>query len=676
MGKYLDKCFDIIFIAFPTDWINHPTFNSSNPEYLLNLLSLVNNTHNDLIYNLHLSVISGEYIEDLKFEERLEEFKFLIEGIPSIPDSQIPFAEIESLSNILIKEFYLPYKIAINYYKGLISFYNRIVDGNSKGIIMDVFTLDSEEFKIDNPESELLKEISNFINYTLKLARIDHAIITSEQSLRDLLLIHDELEKLKSSEIYNLLYFKCSFLIKKILLRYKKSNLSYKINFKSGKLKPDNFDPGPFSYFDNWITAHDNNNPEIESSYNSDHHKEYIETAKGKFLKKEVLSYEDYHTLVRYYKDINQNELKIKELIKSFEQIDISAVNKFDKRAYNISLSYLHNNYFSYLLRDCEDNLEDIDSYFKIIISIQKDTHVFNYFPYERLAKCLVKQLNSIYEKNSSDSEIEIANKLLDKLEKIITELEINYAWCEENKFLIYQHPFKECTFPFSINGESVNVFLQSSFVLPTNYAEDRNEIKSINEDLILLKTIHKLHISISKEKKEIKETKDEVKETKNKLDQSDKRNIEILSIFSAIVVFATATTQLFPFIKSTSGALQFMLVFSFSLCSFVLVIWLITRESEIRKLDFPILHKSFLAAFILITIILGLESYYFKEPNLMKEIESNKIDSINIVNLKRAHTSDSLRIQLLNNRIDSLSKIIVKPSPGLDSSSVNSNNH
>ena len=670
MAKYIEKCLEIIDMTFPFGWINTITFIPTKTDDYQIFLSSINKTSKELIHNLNLSVISGEYICDALFEEKLESFNSSLQNIFTLPDTELSEEDINVLSNTLISELISPYERALKYYRNLVSYSNTIINGNLHETVMDIF-LHPDEVS-ENKKSAQLESINDFIKYNIKLAKFDLSIITSNQFLKELLQIKEELENKKNkNSIFDLLYNKCNFLIKKILLRYKKSNLSYKINFKSSELSPENFDSGPFKNFDNWIAAHDNNNPEIESKYNSDH-RDYIEDSKRKFLKKEHLSYEDYHTLIRYYKDINPSQSKLKLLIESFEKTDINAINKFDKRAYNISLNYLHNNYFSFLLRDCEDLSDDIESCFKTIISIQKDTHVFNSFPYERLAKCYIKELNSIYEKNTSKTEIEKAKILLEKLETIIKELKTNYAWCEENKFLIYQLPFAECTFDHLIANENIKVFLQSSFVLPTNYTEDRNEIKAIKEDLISLNTIHKLHISISKEKEEIQNTKNEVKETKNKLDQSDKRNIEILSIFSAIVVFATATTQLFPFIKSTSAALQFMLVFSFSLCSFVLVIWLITRESEIRKLDFPILHKSFLAAFIFLTIVLGVESYYFREPNFIQLSEKLKTDSINISHLKKTHIIDSLKINNLNNRFDSL----VKASPSLNTTSMQSHNH
>jgi hypothetical protein len=672
MAKYLDECFQIISKAFPSDWINNPIFNSSNPEYLQNLLSLVNNTHNDLIYNLHLSVISGEYIEDLKFEERLEEFKILIEGIPSIPDSQILLAEIESLSNILMQEFYLPYERALKYYRNLVSYSNTIINGNLQETIMDVF-LHPDNLS-ENKKSVQLESINDFIKYNIKLAKIDLSIVTSDTILKELLLIKEGLEnKNNKSFIFKLLLNKCNFLIKKIILRYKKTALLYKINFKYSSLKPETFEVGEFDYFDRNIAVHDSNNPDIEST-NLPKYNEYIRTSQSKFIDNSELTYEDYHTLIRYYKDISPDKLSLKKLIDAFEkEILKKNLSNFDIRAHNISLNNLRNHYFSFLLSEKTNTLEIINEYFNKIVLTQKSTRIFNFFPYERFIKYLFCQLKVIYEKNTSESEIEKAEVLLTRLKDLIKDLKLNFSWCEENKFLNFQHPFAECVFNYKHSEtELIPIFLNSSFVLPTNFNDDENKIKELIEELVSFETIHKVHRSISKEKKEIRETKDEVKETKNKLDQSDKRNIEILSIFSAIVVFATATTQLFPFIKSTSGALQFMLVFSFSLCSFVLVIWLITRESEIRKLDFPILHKSFLAAFILITIILGIESYYFKEPNFITYTEKFKTDSINISQLKKIHIIDSLKMNTLNSRLDSL----IKSPPSLDSTRMQRNNH
>lgn len=663
MALYIDNCLHKIEGDFISLLIGKIDFDNTEEwaDYQ-KFLSELNTLSSELIFNLNLSVITGEYIRDNDFDDELKKLSKSLNNLSNlsiISDSDLENIKANSFNDLLVNSFIIPFDRAVDYYRSLVSFCDTTINSIQEKFIMDVFKLRSGKEILTNNKYPRFNEINEFIKFNIRLARIDHALVASEDLLKQLALLKNELNTIISpSQIHVLLNHKCSFLIKKILLSKKRNSVSYKMNFDILELAHGNIEIGGFHFFDRKIPILDNSNTDEEAK-NCPLFNEHIAEAKNKFSKKEKLSFEDYHTLIRYYKDFNTDKNKIRLLIESFELLQNSFENKFNKKAYYISLNYLHNNYLSLLIRDFKKstnetqhylNTKEIKDYLDKIISIQRDNEILNYFPYRKIAESISLELNSIYEKNTDDDDIKRAAELISELEKVVTVLKENYEWCDKNKFLIFQYPFEECAFPYKIENESINVFLNSSFVLPTNYAIDKINIKKIDDELNSLITIHKLHKSIADDKKEIKETK-------FKVEQGDKKNIEILSIFSAIVVFGTGSIQLFPFIESPAAALHFLLVFSFSLTSFVLVIWLITRESEIRKLDFPILHKSFLAGFIFIALYLGVLSYNFKEPDFDKFTENQKNDSINISKLKDRHIIDSVKIIRLNNRVDSLVK-------------------
>jgi len=189
-----------------------------------------------------------------------------------------------------------------------------------------------------------------------------------------------------------------------------------------------------------------------------------------------------------------------------------------------------------------------------------------------------------------------------DKIKAIIAELEVcikklfeNYEWAADSNFLAYQLPFKECLVDAPLdNKETLSIFLASSFILPINFEKIRNEIQQIKTDFVKYKTMLDIHTSISAEKEEIKKIKIQI-------DQTEKKYIEILSIFAAIVLFASGEIQLFKDVQNPELAGRFMFMWGYGLAVFVLLIWMITRDYQIKVSN---IHWVLIVIFILATYI------------------------------------------------------------------------
>ena len=88
----------------------------------------------------------------------------------------------------------------------------------------------------------------------------------------------------------------------------------------------------------------------------------------------------------------------------------------------------------------------------------------------------------------------------------------------------------------------------------------------------------------------------------KNRMEKADRRSIEILGIFAAIVLFSAGGIQIFRFENITIvDAFKFMLCFSYSLVLFIFLIWLITREN-IRSVTW--IHRIFFIALSIISYL------------------------------------------------------------------------
>ena len=177
------------------------------------------------------------------------------------------------------------------------------------------------------------------------------------------------------------------------------------------------------------------------------------------------------------------------------------------------------------------------------------------------------------------------------KLEVSLRDSYENYEWCKDKNFLSFQLPANECKIKYA----EYNIFLSSSFVLPINYEKILRELTELSRKLEKYKTLFEVHENLKSEKTIIKELRENI-------EKNDRRSIEILGIFAAIVLFTSSSVQIFS-IKGVDfkQALKFMLCYSYSLTLFIFLIWLITREN-IKSVT--TIHKIFFFALAITAVI------------------------------------------------------------------------
>lgn len=124
-------------------------------------------------------------------------------------------------------------------------------------------------------------------------------------------------------------------------------------------------------------------------------------------------------------------------------------------------------------------------------------------------------------------------------------------------------------------NGQSVSIFLASSFVLPIDYQLVHKKIIALKVDLDVIRARIEIH-------KQIAEQVENIKKITEYTQTNDRRSIEILRIFAAIVLFTSGSIQIFSIEGTTwRNALLWMIMFAYSLTFFVISIWLVTRSKE-----------------------------------------------------------------------------------------------
>lgn len=615
--NYLQQCITFLNSSdgFGDNWLEQYDFTDENKEeYEKEIIGKIDNCVNKVYQFFNFSIISGEFIDDENYINKIEDIKDVLSLIQSsieIQDEQIQDNLVNSFLNLFAK----PLNNSLRDIKYLYRWYERKFLINHTDVIL--FDVISKKENILN-----YSDLSTILRFNIKLTEIDRDLSVNKKLLSDLLIIRKELEISKVKNDYTqILSDKCCFLIRKILYRFKQDSQTsylYAFDFQDKQLTLEDVNPGVFNEFDLMTKKHYSiDNLELDvSEINIIHEKKFASKS---------LNYIDYHKLTKFYKDKNKNYTQVSNLLKEFtdkfkQDSACSKLSKFDKRALQIILNYLHNNKFSIYLEQENLDLNKVEKALSKITHLQLETGIKNYFPYLKTCNFIANLLENIFKKELKIDDYDKVSNLIGKLNYYLKETYNGFEWCKDRNFMAFQLPKKESY----LQELDHPIFLNSTFVLPINFEKTEIELKELSRTLGKFNTLLEVHQNMKIEKEIILNLKLDV-------EKSERKSIEILGVFSAIVLFTSGSLQIFSIDgMTTKDGLKFMLVFSYSIVLFVFLIWLISRDSlkSLTKI-----HKFFGVGLLIISIIsFGYVLDYPKKalPKKSNAIETPKNQNLN----------------------------------------------
>lgn len=615
--NYLQQCITFLNSSdgFGDNWLEQYDFTDENKEeYEKEIIGKIDNCVNKVYQFFNFSIISGEFIDDENYINKIEDIKDVLSLIQSsieIQDEQIQDNLVNSFLNLFAK----PLNNSLRDIKYLYRWYERKFLINHTDVIL--FDVISKKENILN-----YSDLSTILRFNIKLTEIDRDLSVNKKLLSDLLIIRKELEISKVKNDYTqILSDKCCFLIRKILYRFKQDSQTsylYAFDFQDKQLTLEDVNPGVFNEFDLMTKKHYSiDNLELDvSEINIIHEKKFASKS---------LNYIDYHKLTKFYKDKNKNYTQVSNLLKEFtdkfkQDSACSKLSKFDKRALQIILNYLHNNKFSIYLEQENLDLNKVEKALSKITHLQLETGIKNYFPYLKTCNFIANLLENIFKKELKIDDYDKVSNLIGKLNYYLKETYNGFEWCKDRNFMAFQLPKKESY----LQELDHPIFLNSTFVLPINFEKTEIELKELSRTLGKFNTLLEVHQNMKIEKEIILNLKLDV-------EKSERKSIEILGVFSAIVLFTSGSLQIFSIDgMTTKDGLKFMLVFSYSIVLFVFLIWLISRDSlkSLTKI-----HKFFGVGLLIISIIsFGYVLDYPKKalPKKANAIETPKNQNLN----------------------------------------------
>lgn len=639
MACYLNDVSLFLQENFSSNWINQlfPTFQDDNsindqsePNLESTIASKLDNAAIGLFEKLNYSVLSGEYVNDLlAFRQKLDSIINVVQAIGA--DLDIPSSPQTTLvaQGLFQSNFYYSVKETIKSYLGLLHFVEQhlIYKPNTSTL----FNLISEDVNSPKENNSAAKQLSQLFDLNVNLAKIDHSLSFTKQYFSHLVLIKDGLQKSVENPAAEILKKKCDFLLYKISFRLRQSqkNYLYGIDFNYTTIPLDAVPE--FSKYNNIINGH------YENGLKSQPYEQRRYDALNKLKYNQQLVLDDFHALIKYFKDDEPNLNKLKRLrvfYKCYRDQHYANSSLYDQKAFDITFCYLENNILSLELEKKEFTLANWKSKLKEYTDQADNFQNKNFFPYYKIVKeFLSNEISSQF--FAKDFNLKVVRELIDDYKENLSKLVENVGICEETDYLAFQNIYDNCKLSITDStGANRDCFISSSFVLPINYKELREELEQNKAELNKFNSMYEIQRMIDADRRDVRTMKREIEKT-------DKRHIEILSIFAALVMFVSNEIQIFTKIPNMADAVAYTLFFAYGLGIFVLMIWFITRPEGFTWEKLTATHK-----FVMTFFVAGLMVAVFYVTRV-KPSNSNKkqLDYLQfrIDSLKKAKTIDIL---------------------------------
>lgn len=474
----------------------------------------------DVFFLLAQSVLSGEYLVRPGIHDALNNLYDLLSN------AEIFYCNSGDFKSIAILEFNdLTYELQriIDGYRYILSLLKGKYEERQIKYIVNAY-------RVSKNESSGSK-FSRFYDILLDVTQYDHLLSLDTRTIKDLILFHSDLEEgIKDVNIKNknilalkIINEKCLFLLKKLLIEDSKE-FDFLIDFEKKHYDTSKFIFSYFSSMDRKFEFY------RAGGYNND---DSIGRNLDISARNKTLKIGGYALLMKYYKDSNVTQkIQINNIFDDFNADYKVLSERFTKRPLDVyALStlknFMYNSRFSYKLKSDNYGFEDLRKDLDEIIDIQYQTEILNFYPFRKAFNKILVLLRS--DKMLSMEEISEYKKLLKLcVEKFSEAIE----WCKTYRFYPIQNVYAECITRVKDFGV---VFMASSFCRPVKYEKLRDELRFFKNQMLLVDN----EIAL-------REEKEQLKSLKNDIDNSKRKEVEILSFFTAVITFLFGTIGFF----------------------------------------------------------------------------------------------------------------------------------
>lgn len=275
--------------------------------------------------------------------------------------------------------------------------------------------------------------------------------------------------------------------------------------------------------------------------------------------------------LMRYYTKITKSQEQIDSLISLGEKHHLEYIkgkehNLINDCADRSFRNYMYNSRLSFILGNNKGlNLQKVEKEIAKIESIQNETFIFNYHPYQKVVEYLCAKIDDLLKEDTIVRDIEAYNSLL---QKCYCKLKENYEWCKHHQPYLMQLRYNFSTIKDEAND--IKIFCPSSFCRPLRFEVLKERIEQLNIKVSML----------DYQVRHIDEHRDLIR-AKNKIESMERKNLEQMGLFASVTTFLVGLLSIFIGNTNTSIAdkMGYVIALGLILLSFVCLGYFLVSE-------------------------------------------------------------------------------------------------
>lgn len=287
-------------------------------------------------------------------------------------------------------------------------------------------------------------------------------------------------------------------------------------------------------------------------------------------------------------------------------------------------LNYMYNSRFSFLCQHEKDytyELMKVD--LQKIESIQAQTLIYNYHPYQTALNYVIKEIES----KLSHVQFEDISQLVCDLKKYYKKFKTNVAWCKKHQPYLVQLRYNFSSVKF--DDCDFKTYCPSSFCRPLRF-------KDLDEDIISYAS----KIAFLENESKNQNNRKLILDAKSKIDNMERKNMEQMGLFITITTFLVGLLSIFIGNDGSVSIIEkihYVIALGCILTVFVCVGYFAVRDKYDTKKSCLFVLLMFLSSYSVLEICRSSSSDNKESKTVNKQDSCRQLQSIDIDNVRNS---------------------------------------
>lgn len=516
-SKYTQTVLDKSNTTFPDNWIENLNWSNSAKMAFAEGIQTIDHFREDTVVQLSKLVLSGDHLlnETFSLNGLLTKINGLIEDVV--------FKKVLKVK--LIFEYQSMLKDLID----IIRLVKNHIEQTKKKYLPDNLVISANFFTYQDRNNR--HKMVNLMSLICESCDVEYSFSYNELYINNLLLLRqyllDERQK-QNGELSHILLAvltKVELLLSKLSAFFDNKKISYYHDWKLETIElgcPDKYPKEDFRFlFQKYLEPSSLDNSTI-LEWQQDSLQQDVSMWKLAFL-------------MRYYTKCTNSIEQIDNLLRlaihhhdEYERgNEHNVVNDCASRSF---LNYMYNSRFSFLCQHEKDytyELMKVD--LQKIESIQAQTLIYNYHPYQTALNYVIKEIES----KLSHVQFEDISQLVCDLKKYYKKFKTNVAWCKKYQPYLVQLRYNFSSVKF--DDCDFKTYCPSSFCRPLRF-------KDLDEDIISYAS----KIAFLENESKNQNNRKLILDAKSKIDNMERKNMEQMGLFITITTFLVGLLSIF----------------------------------------------------------------------------------------------------------------------------------